>query len=375
MGIYRRNKIWWMCFKSLNGTYIRQSTETSNKKTAKAIYHKQEVAVAENKFLDVRRQSQFGFREFARLFLERHCKPKKRSWKKSDAVYLKHLERFFGDKYLSKITQEMVEEYIATRKAAAIRQKQDGLPRYVTPATVNRELACLNTLFNKAIEWGKAWVNPCVKVRRFKEDNKRTRFLNEEEMKRFNDAASQELRQILTLLIHTGMRKGELQNLKWADLDFNRSQIALIYTKNGKVRHIPMNVAVKGVLLQRRIAKRSQVWVFPGRDDKPYDFRKAFETARRKVGLEDVRVHDLRHTFASHLCMNGAELKTVKELLGHSSLAMTERYSHLTDQHMASAVARLESLPLNHVTAMSQSGSNEESKDFENLVSSLKSDN
>ena len=197
------------------------------------------------------------------------------------------------------------------------------------------------------------------------------RFLSEAEMVRLSECSSLELRQILAVLIHTGMRKGELQNLKWVDLDFDRGLIVLTQTKNGKMRYIPMNAVVKQVLLQRRLDKNSEVWVFAGSDGESYNFRKAFETARMKAGLEDVHIHDLRHTFASHLCMSGADLMTVKELLGHSSLAMTERYSHLTNSHKASAVARLEKLSFDHVTIMSQSGKTEEAKEFEKIVSQI----
>ncbi len=371
MGVYLRNKTWWMCYKLPTGEYVRESTGTVNKKSAESIYAKQAVAIAENRYLDIRRPSQVSFSEFADLFFERHSKPKKKSWKKCDTVYLRHLKRFFGDKCLSAITQEMVEEYIATRSTSIRGYNPDKSPRYITPAGLNREISCLKTLFNKAVEWGKIVVSPCVRVKNLKEDNKRTRFLSEDEMKRLMQYASLELRQILVLLIHTGMRKGELQHLKWSDLDFNRSLITISQTKNGKVRYIPMNTAVKNVLLQRRFDKESQVWVFPGADGSPYNFRKAFETARKKAGLEDVRVHDLRHTFASYLCMNGADLITAKELLGHSSLTMTERYSHLTNQHRADAVARLERLPVDDVTRMSQSRKEEELRNFEKIVSQV----
>ncbi len=371
MGVYLRDKIWWMCYKLPTGEYVRESTDTTNKKTAEDIYAKQRVAIAENRYLDIRRPSPVSFNELADLYLERHAKPKKKSWKECDVVYLRRLKCFFGHKRLSEITQEMVEEYIAVRRASIVRKKGDGSPQYLSPAGLNRELACLKTMFNKAVEWGKVTVSPCARVKKLKEDNKRTRFLSEDEMKRLAEFASPELRQILMILIHTGMRKGELQNLKWMDLDFNQNLITIAQSKNGKVRYIPMNVAVKNVLLQRRLSKESQTWVFAGMGRSPYTFRKAFETARKSAGLEDVRIHDLRHTFASYLCMSGADLITVKELLGHSSLSMTERYSHLTNRHRADAVARLERLPINHVTIMSQSGKEEESKEFEKIVSRI----
>ena len=114
--------------------------------------------------------------------------------------------------------------------------------------------------------------------------------------------------------------------------------------------------------------------VFPGtRVDRIWDFGTAFKIARKKAGLPDVRVHDLRHTFASHLCMNGVDILTVKELLGHSSVVMTQRYSHLTDHHKADAVARLDLLSANQVTIRSQSEDRDEAKEFESIVSSLKS--
>lgn len=370
MGIYLRDKIWWMCYSLPTGEFIRKSTGTTNRKLAENVYAKQRVAIAESRYLDIKRPVQVPFSEFADLFFERHSKPKKRSWK-ADAISLRHLKRFFGDKSLSAITQEMVEEYMAMRLGTVRGHNQDGSPRYITPAGLNREISCLKTLFNKAAEWGKVAVSPCVRVRKLKEENKRTRFLSEEEMKRLMEQASPELRQVLVVLIHTGMRKGELQHLKWSDLDFDRSLITIPHTKNGKVRYIPMNASVKSVLLQRRIKKTNQEWVFPGPRGNPLRFREAFDSARERAGLGDVHIHDLRHTFASYLCMNGADLITVKELLGHSSLSMTERYSHLTNRHRAEAVKRLEGLPINHITIVSQSGKEEESREFEKIVSQI----
>ena len=114
--------------------------------------------------------------------------------------------------------------------------------------------------------------------------------------------------------------------------------------------------------------------VFPGtKVDRPWDFVTAFQLARKRAGLENVRIYDLRHTFASHLCMKGVDIMTVKELLGHSSLEMTQRYSHLTDRHKAEAVARLEGLSVNQVTIKSQSENPKEAEEFESIVSALKS--
>ena len=367
-GVYLRGRTWWIGYR-FNGRRFRESAETSNKKLAEAILAKKKLLIAENRFLDVKRESKILFRDFAVEYLEKHAKPHKRSWKGSDFNSIKRLNLTFGDQMLSLITQAMVEEYVRLRRSTLIRDA-DGKERCLAPATVNREISCLKIMFAKAVEWGRVESNPCVKVKKLKENNARTRFLTDEETERLIKAAKPKLRQVITVLINTGMRRGELQNLKWSDLDFDRNLITLRRTKNGEVRYIPMNEVTKHVLLARRIAKESPLLVFSGtKPDRPWDFCTAFDFTRERVGLRDVRIHDLRHTFASHLCMKGVDIMTVKELLGHSSLEMTQRYSHLTDRHKAEAVARLDGL----VTNWSQSGDQDEAKEFEKIVSALKS--
>ncbi len=374
MGVYFRKKKkdkcrkWWMTF-TRNGRRVQECTYQTTRRGALDYYYKRvsEIRSKTNSW-----QGDVRFHEFAPIYLERYARPNKLSWKCSDESYLRQLNGYFGNYYLSKITQAMIDDWVAKARATKLRLTKEGKPQYLSPATVNRKLACLKTLFNKAIEWGYLEVSPCARVKKLKEDNQRTRFLKKEEIERFLAHSSLELQEIFTILIHTGMRKGELQKLKWADLDFNRGLIGLFQTKSGKIRYIPMTEAVKAALLKRRIKKQSETWVFPGDSGKPFNFRKAFETARKKAGLNDLRVHDLRHTFASHLCMSGADIMTVKELLGHSSLKMTERYSHLTDYHKAQAVAMLEkSLPF--ATTVLLAGKQGQTQEFDKIVSSLKS--
>ncbi len=356
MGVYKRDSgFWYWCRQLPDGRFIRKSTGVKDKKTAEEIYAKKLIDIAKGTFFDKVEKDKLAFRNFADDFLEQYSKPKKISWKKCDAVYLRRFKDCFGDMQLADISQEMIERYLARRKDTVVGHEKDGSPKHLAPATLNRELACLKTMFSKAIEWGKVLVNPCAKVKKLRENNERTRFLTEDEMRRLYEIASVELRQILAVLLQSGMRKGELQNLKWENLDFNNAHISLTKTKSGKVRHIPMTVAVKQVLLQRRLNKKSDMWVFPGKKGKPYDFGGAFETVRVKAGLKDVRLHDIRHTFASNLAMRGADMMTIKELLGHSSLKMTERYSHLTSKHKVDAMARLESNFGTHITPISQS--------------------
>jgi len=133
--------------------------------------------------------------------------------------------------------------------------------------------------------------------------------------------------------LNTGMRKEEILNLRWEDLDFRSRIIYTLDTKNNKRREIAMNDIVYRTLLAIRKIPDSP-WVFCKKNGERYgNVRKAFEGAKKRAGIVDFRFHDLRHTFASHLVMAGVDLKTVQELLGHKSFEMTLRYAHLSPDH------------------------------------------
>jgi len=134
------------------------------------------------------------------------------------------------------------------------------------------------------------------------------------------------------------MRKSEILGLKWHDIDIKRNIIHLYDTKNGEKREVPMNEIVQRTIIGVLKNPESQ-YVFCNKDGKPYgNVRKSFFTACKKSGIINFRFHDLRHTFASQLVMSGVDLNTVRELLGHKSLEMTLRYSHLSPDHKKRAV-------------------------------------
>ena len=260
--------------------------------------------------------------------METHAKPNKRSWRTSDYNYLKNLIPFFGEKFLYEITSQMIECYKIARKAQ------------VSVASVNRELACLKCMFNRAIDWGIAKDNPVRKVKFFKENNWRLRYLEKEEIAKLLANCPPMLHAIVTIAANTGMRKAEIQNLKWGDVNFHRGFITLRRTKNGEKRFIPMNQIVRETLISVRKQPQSS-YIFCGKEDLPFNFRKSFDTAVKKSGILNFRFHDLRHTFASHLVMAGVDLNTVRELLGHKTVGMTLRYSHLSPDHKTRAVELL----------------------------------
>ena len=164
------------------------------------------------------------------------------------------------------------------------------------------------------------------------------RFLMPEEIRTLLSNCADHLKPIVTVALNTGMRKGELLSLKWDQVNLDQGIISLLDTKNHERRDLLMNEAVKSTLRALK-AQRSGEYVFcNGYGESFGEVKRSFGTALRKSGIEDFRFHDLRHTFASNLVMEGVDLMTVKELLGHKSLEMTMRYSHLAPSHKMRAI-------------------------------------
>lgn len=168
---------------------------------------------------------------------------------------------------------------------------------------------------------------------KFYKEQGRLRFLEKEEIIKLLDNCSGYLKAIVTVAINTGLRKSELLNLKWHDVDFNRDIINLYQTKNGEKRKVPMNSTVKSTFIKINKQPESQ-YIFANQRGKPYtDLRKSFSKTLKRSEIANFRFHDLRHTSASQLAISGVDLNTIRELMGHKSLKMTLRYSHLSPDH------------------------------------------
>jgi integrase len=315
MGVFQKNGSWWIDYRA-NGRRKREKIGPA-KALAVKVLAKRQVEIAEGRFLDLKRQKHCLFSKAAERFLD-YSKTNKRSFKRDNGIINNHLLPAFGNCNLDEITSWNVEEYKARRK------------KKVSPASVNRELACLKTIFNKAILWQMTKDNPVRGVRLLPENNRRIRYLLPEEIRLLIDACASYLKPIVITALNTGMRKGEILGLIWDDVDFRRGQILVRHSKNGESRVLEMNTLLSEIL--RQVRKRPQFpQVFLGRNGRPVkSVRTAFDNACLRAGLSDFRFHDLRHTFASHLVMNGTNITTVKELLGHKTLQMTLRYSHLS---------------------------------------------
>jgi len=274
------------------------------------------------------------FEKFAQMYMDTHAKPNKRSWKSTDHVYLKQLTPAFGKYNLHSITTKMIEDYKVKRSLE------------VSPSHVDKELTLLKTIFNKAINWDYfVNVNPVKRVKFFKVDNTRYRYLNSTEIESLLVACNIKLKPFVLIALHTGMRRGEISSLEWKDINFEQGCITLdqAKTKSKRTRVVPINDVVKKAL--RAIPKHSTVsYVFHNEEGRPSNFREAFDGALERAEIKDFRFHDLRHTFASHLAMMGISLHTIADLLGHSSTIVTKRYSHLSPDHKSSVVEKLVTL-------------------------------
>ena len=325
MGVYKRGGNWWIDY-YFQGRRKREKVGPS-KTQAKIVLQKRKIEIAEGKFLDVKREEKVKFENFAKTYLENYSKPNKKSWGR-DVASLKNLLTFFKDKYLYEINPLDIESYKRLRKER------------VSPATVNREIACLKTRFNVAIRWKIVSENPAREVKLFPEKNYRIRYLEKNEIRNLCFSSPEPLRTVIIVALNTGMRQGEIINLRWQDVDFERRIIYLLETKSGEKREVPMNQAVYNVLLEIRRQPNSP-YIFSTKEGKRYSqswVQHTFHKIIKKLGIKDFRFHDLRHTFASQLVMMGIDIKTVQELLGHKKIDMTLRYAHLSPDFKKKAV-------------------------------------
>jgi integrase len=265
----------------------------------------------------------------------------KRSWK-DDQRYGAVWKARFGGRALDDIYPAELDRLRVQRLEGTTGDNCDK--RAVSPATVNREFAFLRRVLNVAIRDGKVNSNPVAKLKALREPSGRVRYLTDDEEQRLMKALpDDESRDRITVLLHTGFRRSEFLGLRWRDVDFKAGVLTIPRSKNGESRHVPMTSMVRSILSRRPRPLDATALVFPnseGNRDLRWT-RKTIPKALRAGQVTGFRFHDLRHTFASRLAMEGVELMAIRELMGHKSMAMTLRYSHLSPGHRRAAIERL----------------------------------
>lgn len=245
-----------------------------------------------------------------------------RSWKR-DMRVARYLNKYFRDMLCDIITPDKINGYIESRLVA------------VQPATVNRELAFLRSVFNYALDNDKVKRVPRIKL--LPEDNKRDRTLSEYEYERLLFGAADHLKPILITAWETGMRRGEILPLKWSLINLNRGIITLhsSMTKTRKSRIVPISPTLSRTL--NKIPKISE-YVFTYKGKRLHDIRKSFATACEIAEIEDFRFHDIRHCFIVRKRREGFNDREVMKITGHRTLKMLERYDTITENDIKKVV-------------------------------------
>lgn len=338
-GLYRRGNVWWIRYAGIDGRTVFESSCSTQFRIAEALLIKRKQSIKEGKMPEVIKISNHTFNELAQEY-EKWAERQKGY--KSKKGFISALKKVFGHYPLRRFNTMMLEQY----QTEFLKPKLIANDKIKTnkPATVNRHLATIKHMFTKAVEWNMVEEDVLKRVRKVKllqENNRRLRYLTQEECQALIHACDAHAKPIVVMALNTGMRKGEILKLKWENIDLKNGFILLNQeqTKNSERKEIPINSTLRETLL--KITRRLDIpYVFYNpKTDKPYDnIVKSFYTAMKRAGIRDFRFHDLRHTFASQLVMAGVDITTVKELLGHKTLTMTLRYSHLAPSHKVRAV-------------------------------------
>ena len=327
MSVFKRGNQWCIGY-SRNGKWVRKTIGTS-KKLAELAEKKIKLDIAKGEYLGIVESKKLLFEELCEEYLQFSKTNKTAQSYRRDETSIKNLLSVFKGKLIVKISAHNVEHYMNKRRDK------------VAPATVNRELSCIKHMFSKAVQWGYIINNPMRIVRKYKEPPGRMRYLSESEVIKLLHHCAEHIKPIIMMALHTGMRKGEILNLKWADVDMHNRTITIRKTKNNELRILPVN----DVLYRTLRAMDQQLgyqYVFSNTDGKPYlDIKVGFRATLRRARIHDFKFHDLRHTFASRLVMAGVDIRTVQVLLGHKDIKVTMRYSHLSDQNLRKAVDKL----------------------------------
>jgi len=334
-GIYERqpgSKIWWIRYADATGRIRREKAGTRG--AAIKLYQKRKTEVLQGKKLPENlRAPMVGFAELAKDALA-FSKAHKRSYG-DDVIRMEKLLASFRGRSAESITPRELERYLA----------QTAEENDWAPATINRYRALLSLVYRLGIENGKVKDNPARLVKHRQENNARVRWLSCEEetrLRAYVQATCPQHIPELDLALHTGMRLGEMYSLTWENVNVSRKVLTIPRSKNGETRHVPLNATALSALAELRKRSDGTGAVMRNVEGEPVlGPRYWFEPALPKAKIRRFSWHCLRHTFASRLVMAGVDLRTVQELMGHKSIEMTVRYSHLSPKHTLAAVEQL----------------------------------
>ena len=333
MGLYKRGQVWWMRLRH-HGQTVRRSTETTERRLAERILDKVKGEIAENKWFARLPGEDRTFRDLMEKYLREYSAPNKAATTSlRDQSLAKRLLEVFGDMTVTAIGRRHVAAYKAKRRAD-----------HAAPKTINNELVLMSHAFTVAIrEWEWLNENPVTMVSKERVRNHLERWLTWEEEPILLARALSWLREIIIFAIETGLRESEILNLQWSHVDLGRKTIAILEQKNRGRDTLPVSSRALEILTERaKVRSHTCPYVFfnaKGKRIRASNLWRAFDRARDKAGLTDVRFHDLRHTFATRLVQNGVDLYTVQKLGRWKTLSMVTRYAHHHPESLRAGIA------------------------------------
>jgi len=332
-GVYERKPgQWWIRYTDAQGRYRREKAGT--KGAAIDLYRKRKTdALIGKKLPEKLRRATVTFADIARDALA-YSKAHKRTYG-DDVARMERMLGWFRARSAESVTPQEIER----RFEECIEQEEWAA------STVNHYRSLFSLTYRLAIRNGKASSNPARATRHRREDNSRVRYLTPEEETNLRAALENEWRGHIpefNLALHTGLRLSEMYGLDWQDVDLARRLLLVRRGKNGEARYARLNsVALKALDDLRKRSDGTGPVIRNLAGEPLAGPRYWFEKAIRKAGLADFHWHDLRHTFASRLTMAGVGLRAVQDALGHKSIAMTVRYSHLAPDFLQDVVDKL----------------------------------
>lgn len=317
---------------------------TFERKTDAKLWAQQtEAAIREGRYFKTLESKKRTLADLIERFVSTEL-PRRRADAPKVTVHLNWWKQKLGAYVLSDINHVRISEL-----KEALRNEPTKRGEYRSNATINRFLASLSICFAYGVR-DLGWLNenPCLHVRRPQEPSGRVRFLSDAERARLikealTDVSASRIYPFIVIALSTGMRSSEITRLQWPEVDLRNRRVILNKTKNGERRSVPLAKQAYEMLRDMgKVRKIDSDYVLTQKDGKtPYNPRKAWLRIIEKAKINDIRIHDLRHSAASYLAMEGATLLELAEILGHKTLAMVKRYAHLTEGHTAKIMEKM----------------------------------
>lgn len=331
-GVYTRpdRKGYWISWKDAQGKRRWRKTYAKTLAEARRLRSAELIRAEQSKALGFAPPGQELFKEVSSRFLQ-YQKPRlsSRAYVRQKGIVDLHLDKFFTGP-IAQIRRVDVQRYITLRA-----------PK-VSAYSLQKEINTLKHLLSLAVQWEIIPLSPAQGIKVPKAPAGRIRYLQPTEFRALLEKSPAWLRPIIALAVSTGMRRGEILSLRWLDIDFKNGRLLLPQTKNGEGRIVYLNNTAKNalnsVLGDAEPKPTSRIF----QSLKPEWVSVAFQRCCKAAGIHDFRFHDLRHTAASWMRMNGSDIHTVAQLLGHKDLRMAARYQHLSPQYLADAVSKLD---------------------------------